>query len=267
MDITPPDSGTILTPQRFEEHEMEYNTQGAASIVQIAAIRQTIPTSNQDQQNKPAVSLKASEFVAFAIHKLWHRPALRRRQTTPKQQQQQQQQHILNTTTNPTNSHSLVCPGGTESWYPGFFQAVHAVLSRSGCSLPHILIALLYVARLRAVIPADTNPSESAAFRVFASALILAQKFHSDDRYSNKAWSRITKLPLQELNQMEREFLGMLSGKLHVRDTEYSRWMDVIRTLGQEHTLFTHSAYMQSQQSQQPVEDPAFPRRVATSKH
>ncbi|KAH6589791.1 hypothetical protein BASA50_009809 [Batrachochytrium salamandrivorans] len=138
---------------------------------------------------------------------------------------------------------SVVCPPGTRRWYPAFFEAVHTVLSRSGCSLPHILISLLYVARLRQMVPVHIT-GEGSEYRVFVSALILAQKFHSDDRYSNKAWSRITKLPLAEINTMEREFLVSIGYRLHVRDTDYSKWEESIRVLGQEHSVAQAAAHL-----------------------
>ncbi|KAL2920077.1 hypothetical protein HK105_200143 [Polyrhizophydium stewartii] len=263
------------------------------------------------QPPQQAVSFQASEFVAFAVHKLWHRlPGVRRQQTMPArtaqaaagalptlpespaadpadapasergspahlpapaattqhpshaaQQPTSQAQAALNPplpAQHPQDAHNqlqqhphqpqlparaapapfnaVVCPPGTRKWYPAFFEAVHTVLSRSACTLPHILIALLYVARLRQMVPPSVT-GEGSEYRVFVSALILAQKFHSDDRYSNKAWSKITRLPLHEINTMEREFLASIQGRLHVRDTEYAKWEETIRALGQEHTV------------------------------
>ncbi|EGF84101.1 hypothetical protein BATDEDRAFT_36449 [Batrachochytrium dendrobatidis JAM81] len=150
---------------------------------------------------------------------------------------------------------SVVCPQGTRQWYPAFFQAVHTVLSKSGCSLPHILIALLYVARLRQLVPANIT-GEGSEYRVFVSALILAQKFHSDDRYSNRAWAAITKLPLVEINTMEREFLLSIGNRLHVRDTDYSKWEETIRVLGQEHSVAQAAAHLHQLEFSHPSKYP-----------
>ncbi|KAH9246134.1 hypothetical protein BASA81_016355 [Batrachochytrium salamandrivorans] len=111
------------------------------------------------------------------------------------------------------------------------FSRQFTLSSQGLAALPHILISLLYVARLRQMVPVHIT-GEGSEYRVFVSALILAQKFHSDDRYSNKAWSRITKLPLAEINTMEREFLVSIGYRLHVRDTDYSKWEESIRVLG-----------------------------------
>ncbi|KAJ3044837.1 hypothetical protein HDV00_000714 [Rhizophlyctis rosea] len=95
------------------------------------------------------------------------------------------------------------------------------------------MISLLYVARLRQALPTSST-GEGAEFRVFTSALILAQKYHTDDRYSNKTWAKFTGLPLIDINTMEREFLGGVGGRLHVRREEYERWLKSVQVLGQE---------------------------------
>ncbi|KAI8926179.1 hypothetical protein BC831DRAFT_457813 [Entophlyctis helioformis] len=237
----------------------------------------------QQQQQPEALSYQASEFIAFAVHKLWHRPALKRSRTVPNRpanashvpsspppqatsDPDSAQDHRPDSPTAPDQAgprpvaapfNAVVCPPGTSAWYPAFFEAVHTVLSRSGCSLPHILIALLYVARLRQLLPEDMS-GQGSEYRVFVSSLILAQKFHSDDRYSNKAWSKITKLPLPEINTMEREFLTSIGGRLHVRDSEYAKWRDTIQALGQEHAVTLHAAALRAQER---VNDALLARR------
>eukprot|EP00842_Homolaphlyctis_polyrhiza_P004442 jgi/Hompol1/499/HPOL_002534-RA len=149
------------------------------------------------------------------------------------------------------------------------------VLAGSGCSLPHVLIALLYIGRLRRIVPAEVT-GEGSEYRVFVAALILAQKYHSDDRYSNKAWAKITKLQLAEVNTIEREFLSNMGGRLHVRDTDYVKWVEAIRILGMEHSMALTAANLRRQEllsmqarglsgSIPPDEANAVLRRVATT--
>ncbi|KAI9017198.1 hypothetical protein BC832DRAFT_521486, partial [Gaertneriomyces semiglobifer] len=87
-----------------------------------------------------------------------------------------------------------------------------------------LLISLLYVARLRQTIP-SSHSGVGSEFRVFVSAIILAQKYHTDDRYANKTWAKLSGLPLDDINTMEREFLQGLGGRLHVTREEYEKWL------------------------------------------
>lgn len=62
-------------------------------------------------------------------------------------------------------------------------------------------------------------------------ALILARKWHEDHAMSNKTWSRITGLPLRDINLGERAFLQALDYRLHVRPDDYEHWTARIRDL------------------------------------
>ncbi|KAI9199469.1 uncharacterized protein BJ171DRAFT_214451 [Polychytrium aggregatum] len=76
---------------------------------------------------------------------------------------------------------------------------------------------------------------------IFRIALILAQKFHNDQRYSNDSWSRIFDMPLPVLNEMERKFLAAIQYTLHIRPSTYDSWLVVIHELRQEyHTRILH---------------------------
>ncbi|KAI8801410.1 hypothetical protein BJ742DRAFT_666928, partial [Cladochytrium replicatum] len=92
-------------------------------------------------------------------------------------------------------------------WYPAFVTSVHRLLISSGMhshhNLPLVFLSLLYIARLRSTIPTSAQKAPGSEYRVFVCALVLAQKYLSDDRYSNRTWSRLSGLKLDELNSME----------------------------------------------------------------
>ncbi|ORY46312.1 hypothetical protein BCR35DRAFT_258485, partial [Leucosporidium creatinivorum] len=50
--------------------------------------------------------------------------------------------------------------------------------------------------------------------RMFLASLIGASKFLQDRNYSNRAWARISGLPVTEINVNERAFLNMMKFQL-----------------------------------------------------
>ncbi|KAJ2893490.1 hypothetical protein IWW38_002849 [Coemansia aciculifera] len=60
--------------------------------------------------------------------------------------------------------------------------------------------------------------------RMFVAALMCASKFMYDRSYANKAWNKFTKLPLEQLGDMERGFLSMIDYRLYVDKTTYDKF-------------------------------------------
>ncbi|KAI8905617.1 hypothetical protein EDD86DRAFT_211920, partial [Gorgonomyces haynaldii] len=240
MNFKPQDSG-FVTPSGYNNAPQTYTSaQGVMSTAQAQ-----VPMSAHRPEGN--VTIDASEFISFSINRLWnHQPGVKRRNTTPASKSRP---HVFQKPPcNPVFA-SVVSPPGTESWYPSFVEAIHKLVSVSGCPLPHIMIALLYVARLRKTVPVEAN-LQGTELKVFTCALILAQKTHSDERYSNRAWSNMSGFSLQDINTMEREFLQQLNGKLFVKEQEYSKWVQAIQILGQEHALVLKAAQMSQHEFQ-----------------
>ena len=64
--------------------------------------------------------------------------------------------------------------------------------------------------------------------RMFLAALILASKYLQDRNYSARAWSKISGLATQEINQNEMAFLAAVNWKLHITDEVFKRWTDIV---------------------------------------
>ncbi|KEZ39333.1 Cyclin [Scedosporium apiospermum] len=64
--------------------------------------------------------------------------------------------------------------------------------------------------------------------RVFLAALILASKYLQDRNYSARAWSKISGLHTQEINQNETAFLHAVSWNLHITNTVWKRWTRIL---------------------------------------
>lgn len=66
------------------------------------------------------------------------------------------------------------------------------------------------------VLLAKTRDPVLCGRRMFLAALICASKFLQDRTYSNRAWSKISSLPVQEINVNEKAFLELLGYNLYV---------------------------------------------------
>eukprot|EP00826_Nyctotherus_ovalis_P043193 TRINITY_DN4521_c0_g1_i3.p1 TRINITY_DN4521_c0_g1~~TRINITY_DN4521_c0_g1_i3.p1 ORF type:complete len:111 (+),score=13.36 TRINITY_DN4521_c0_g1_i3:72-404(+) len=60
--------------------------------------------------------------------------------------------------------------------------------------------------------------------RVILAASLLAMKFYFDDPYNNKTFSRIGGITLEELNELEANFLIEIDYNLAICKREYKRY-------------------------------------------
>ncbi|KAI8895663.1 hypothetical protein BC833DRAFT_600420 [Globomyces pollinis-pini] len=172
------------------------------------------------------------------MYRLWYQKSLRRHTTNDKLVAQ------MPTASKPNPLlDSIISPPGTELWYPDFVLKVHNLLRISNLQTPLIFIALLYIARLRQIIPL-TATGHGKEFKLLVAALMTSQKQNSDARYSNRAWSKMTGLDMNDINESEQEFLQCIQWKLHVRDDQYTQWVVTIQTLGKEHAIVLRASSM-----------------------
>jgi len=67
---------------------------------------------------------------------------------------------------------------------------------------------------------------------MFLAALILASKFQQDRTYSNKAWSKISGLPVAEINLNEITFLTLIDYRLFVSQAVFQKWVTILTEKG-----------------------------------
>ncbi|ORZ07912.1 hypothetical protein BCR42DRAFT_442507 [Absidia repens] len=123
---------------------------------------------------------------------------------------------------------------------PAFKRFCLQVLTATQLSESAVFLALKYIANLL-----ESNPSiegaEGSEYRLFIVALMLANKFLDDNTFTNKTWSEVSGMKVQDLNIMESEFLEALEYHLFVREEEYMTWKSVLDTCrqryGQQHAL------------------------------
>ncbi|KAI9299925.1 hypothetical protein BJ944DRAFT_244695 [Cunninghamella echinulata] len=104
-----------------------------------------------------------------------------------------------------------------------FKRFCHQILVVTQLSESVVILSLKYIAILL-----QNNPriqgADGSEYRLFIVALLLANKFHDDNTYTNKTWSDISRMEISELNIMEFEFLDVLRYRLFVQKEEYDQW-------------------------------------------
>ncbi|KAI8640998.1 cyclin-domain-containing protein [Parasitella parasitica] len=100
---------------------------------------------------------------------------------------------------------------------------VQKVLKATQISCTCMVLALHYIQRLRTAYP-SIRASIGSEVRLFTTALVLANKFLDDNTFTNKTWSEVSSIPINELNIMEMEFLSALDYNIHIPDTQFFAW-------------------------------------------
>ncbi|KAI1181102.1 hypothetical protein F4777DRAFT_1903 [Nemania sp. FL0916] len=116
---------------------------------------------------------------------------------------------------------------------------IQETLRRSRTSYSTLQVALYYLILIKPHVPNHDftmeQPDDIHAVRalqcgrrMFLAALILASKYLQDRNYSARAWSKISGLATQEINQNEMAFLSAVNWKLHITDAVFKRWTEII---------------------------------------
>ena len=78
-----------------------------------------------------------------------------------------------------------------------------------------------------------TKQMEDNQFRIFVVSIMLANKYTEDHPYTSKAWSTLSGMPINEINEMECEFLSLLGHDLYVSESEFREWTVTLQRLCQ----------------------------------
>lgn len=116
---------------------------------------------------------------------------------------------------------------------------IQETLRRSRTSYSTLQVALYYLILIKPHLPKrdlTMEQSKSSACsramqcgrRMFLAALILASKYLQDRNYSARAWSKISGLNTCEINANELNFLIAVNWKLHISETIFQKWTDIV---------------------------------------
>ncbi|TFK48047.1 hypothetical protein OE88DRAFT_1665098 [Heliocybe sulcata] len=113
---------------------------------------------------------------------------------------------------------------------PAFVNFMQKLLETTQVSQSVIVLSLHYIYRLKER-NRFTNGQQGSEFRVAVAALMMANKFVDDNTYTNKTWSEISSISLNEINKMEREFLMGVDFDLYVDKSTYESWLNLLKGL------------------------------------
>ncbi|EXJ62857.1 hypothetical protein A1O7_03298 [Cladophialophora yegresii CBS 114405] len=122
---------------------------------------------------------------------------------------------------------------------------IRETLRRSKTSFSTLQVALYYLILLKARMPQGQVASRcrgdtpertqcramQCGRRMFLSALMLASKYLQDRNYSARAWSKISGLRSNEINENEREYLATINYDLHVPKDTFENWSKIVLVL------------------------------------
>jgi hypothetical protein len=109
-----------------------------------------------------------------------------------------------------------------------------------------LLIAIFYLFRIkpRLSLALQALPTEERRYllcgrRMFLVSLTLAWKYQEDRSPGSKFWAKVSGLPVTQITQAERLFLGLLDYKLHIPKDSYDQWTTLVQQHCGKNTLPT----------------------------
>ncbi|KAK5636964.1 hypothetical protein RRF57_012676 [Xylaria bambusicola] len=107
---------------------------------------------------------------------------------------------------------------------PAYKKWVHSILSTTQVTQNVVLLALLFVYRLK-----KTNPrvhgNPGSEYRLLTVALMLGNKFLDDNTYTNKTWAEVSGISVKEIHVMEVEFLSNMRYGLLTSKEQWQEWL------------------------------------------
>lgn len=105
-----------------------------------------------------------------------------------------------------------------------FRKWVHTVLSTTQVTQNVILLALLFIYRLKIKNP-SVNGRPGSEYRLLTVALMLGNKFLDDNTYTNKTWADVSGISVTEIHVMEVEFLSNMRYSLLASKEHWEDWL------------------------------------------
>ncbi|ODV80979.1 cyclin, partial [Suhomyces tanzawaensis NRRL Y-17324] len=99
---------------------------------------------------------------------------------------------------------------------------IKTLIKYSNVQTPTLMATVIYLNKLRNILPANAIGMETTRHRIFLASLILSAKSLNDSSPLNKHWTKYTDglLSLQEVNMAERELVGLLKWNITIKEEE-----------------------------------------------
>ncbi|KAL7625962.1 hypothetical protein AAE478_002731 [Parahypoxylon ruwenzoriense] len=142
---------------------------------------------------------------------------------------------------------------------PAYKQWVNKVLSTTQVTQNVVLLALLFVYRLKKANP-KVHGNPGSEYRLLTVALMLGNKFLDDNTYTNKTWAEVSYISVKEIHVMEVEFLSNMRYGLLASKEE---WEDWLRKLACFHEYYERAKLEESRRNAAP----SMPMNVPSPTH
>jgi hypothetical protein len=109
----------------------------------------------------------------------------------------------------------------------GFRKWVTTILSTTLVAQNVVLLALLFVHRLKKLNPA-VKGKPGSEYRLLTVALMLGNKFLDDNTYTNKTWAEVSGINVGEVHIMEVEFLSNMKYCLFTSAEDWAKWQTLL---------------------------------------
>jgi hypothetical protein len=109
--------------------------------------------------------------------------------------------------------------------HPAYKKWVHSILTTTQVTQNVVLLALLFVYRLKKTNP-RVNGNPGSEYRLLTVALMLGNKFLDDNTYTNKTWAEVSGLSVKEIHVMEVEFLSNMRYGLLTSKEQWEEWLN-----------------------------------------
>ncbi|EIE92509.1 hypothetical protein G6F46_011798 [Rhizopus delemar] len=115
-----------------------------------------------------------------------------------------------------------------------FKKFCYQILSATQLKDSVVYLCLKYIANLLQANP-TIEGAEGSEYRLFVVGLVLASKFLEDNTYTNKSWSEVSGMKIEELNMMEAEFLEAIDFNLCVGAQDFAIWKILLESCRQRY--------------------------------
>ncbi|CAN6642615.1 hypothetical protein TRVA0_019S01398 [Trichomonascus vanleenenianus] len=123
--------------------------------------------------------------------------------------------------------------------FAAYTKFVNQVLTATRLPRETIILSLVYLSKRWALgaVP-DIKSDNDAIYRMLVVSLLLANKFHDDNTFTNKSWFEATGIAVAELTATEKSWLAHIQWSLHLNESEmkgWDRWNDCWKLFTSSH--------------------------------
>ena len=135
-----------------------------------------------------------------------------------------------------------------------FISFVNQVLTLTDVSISSVILSLKYIQMLGTKI--SLLGSRGSEYRIWLTALMLADIFLNDNAFTTKSWAEASGIPATDIAIQKREFLFGLNFKLKIQDDEYCLWLSILESflnqiaiMNNQYNQFSQSRFQQQNRS------------------